>query len=229
LIKIERSCRAWRGVLRQEVQGVSMRPIKRDQHHVAPERSRQVAPDPGLAHHKQSGNSPNAFSRFSPLVSILPPAYRASAPTPCSRLSRRPAPRRATCRRRTATCRCLPRRRRGDDAAVVEPALVGTLHYVQRDRLQLLKRDMISRRRKPVEQPHLCPASARQYRPTGSGQAEEPGFREDVTHAKLDNCAVAGALDDAPVMHSNCRIDQVAPKGAEPRKDASSSAPASRE
>src|SRR5271167_3901958 len=27
LIKIERSCRPWRGVLRQEVQGVSMHPI----------------------------------------------------------------------------------------------------------------------------------------------------------------------------------------------------------
>src|SRR5271170_7890950 len=30
LIKIERSCRPWRGVLRQEVQGVSMHPIKNE-------------------------------------------------------------------------------------------------------------------------------------------------------------------------------------------------------
>ena len=28
---------------------------------------------------------------------------------------------------------------------------------------------------------------------------------------ELDNCAVAGALDDAPVMHGEERIDQVAP------------------
>jgi hypothetical protein len=38
--------------------------------------------------------------------------------------------------------------------------------------------------------------------------------------AELDNCAVAGALDDAPVMHGEDRIDQVAPKGPKPGKDA---------
>src|SRR5262249_41551737 len=37
--------------------------------------------------------------------------------------------------------------------------------------------------------------------------------------AELDNCAVAGALDDAPVMHGENRIDQVASKGPKPCKD----------
>jgi hypothetical protein len=41
-----------------------------------------------------------------------------------------------------------------------------------------------------------------------------------VDHAaELDNCAVAGALDDAPVMHGEDRIDQIAPKGAESSED----------
>jgi hypothetical protein len=31
---------------------------------------------------------------------------------------------------------------------------------------------------------------------------------------------VAGALDDPPVMHGDCRIDQVAPQGPEPGEDA---------
>jgi hypothetical protein len=31
--------------------------------------------------------------------------------------------------------------------------------------------------------------------------------------AELDDAAVAGALDDAPVMHRNGRVDQVAAKG----------------
>src|SRR5262249_45275138 len=34
-----------------------------------------------------------------------------------------------------------------------------------------------------------------------------------------DNCAVAGALDDAPVVHGEDRIDQVAAKGAEPSEN----------
>ena len=33
---------------------------------------------------------------------------------------------------------------------------------------------------------------------------------------ELDNRAVASALHDPAVMHGDCRIDQVAPKGAEP-------------
>jgi hypothetical protein len=43
------------------------------------------------------------------------------------------------------------------------------------------------------------------------------GTAHRVDHAaELDNCAVAGALDDAAVMHGEDWIDQVAPKGAEP-------------
>jgi hypothetical protein len=37
--------------------------------------------------------------------------------------------------------------------------------------------------------------------------------------AEFDNCAVSSALDDAPVMHGDCGIDQVAPKGAEPSEN----------
>ena len=36
--------------------------------------------------------------------------------------------------------------------------------------------------------------------------------------AELDDRAIAGALDDAPVMHGDRRIDQVAAKGPQPRK-----------
>ena len=38
--------------------------------------------------------------------------------------------------------------------------------------------------------------------------------------AELDNRAVAGALDDAAVMHGDGRIDQVAPKGPKPCESA---------
>ena len=44
-------------------------------------------------------------------------------------------------------------------------------------------------------------------------------MRSSSAPAELDNCAVAGALDDAPVMHGEDRIDQVAAKGSEPSKD----------
>jgi hypothetical protein len=38
--------------------------------------------------------------------------------------------------------------------------------------------------------------------------------------AKLNNRAVAGALDDAAVMHRDSGIDQVAPKGPQARQNA---------
>ena len=38
--------------------------------------------------------------------------------------------------------------------------------------------------------------------------------------AELDDRAVAGALDDAPVMHGDGRVDQVASQRSEPRQDA---------
>jgi hypothetical protein len=37
--------------------------------------------------------------------------------------------------------------------------------------------------------------------------------------AKLNDAAVPGALDHTSVMHCDCRVDQVAPKGAEPSED----------
>jgi hypothetical protein len=37
--------------------------------------------------------------------------------------------------------------------------------------------------------------------------------------AELDNCAVSSALDEAPVMHGEDRIDQVAAKGAGPSEN----------
>ena len=50
-----------------------------------------------------------------------------------------------------------------------------------------------------------------------------------VDHAaELDDRAVAGALDDAPVMHSDDGVDEIAAQAPQPRKDRSSSAPASR-
>jgi hypothetical protein len=42
-----------------------------------------------------------------------------------------------------------------------------------------------------------------------------------VNHAaELDDRAVAGALDDAAMVHGDDWVDQVAPKGAEPCEDA---------
>ena len=38
--------------------------------------------------------------------------------------------------------------------------------------------------------------------------------------AELDEAAVAGALDDATVMHGDRRIDQIAAQRPEPRQDA---------
>jgi hypothetical protein len=38
--------------------------------------------------------------------------------------------------------------------------------------------------------------------------------------SELDDCAVAGALDDTPVMHRDGRIDQIAAQRPEPRQDA---------
>jgi hypothetical protein len=46
--------------------------------------------------------------------------------------------------------------------------------------------------------------------------------------AELDDRAVASALDDAPVVHGDDGVDQVAAERREPRKRASSSAPVSR-
>ena len=41
----------------------------------------------------------------------------------------------------------------------------------------------------------------------------------DVDHAaELDDRAVAGALDDAPVMHGDSRIDQIAAQRPQPRQ-----------
>ena len=37
--------------------------------------------------------------------------------------------------------------------------------------------------------------------------------------AELDNCAVAGALDDASVMHGDRRVDQVAAQRPQPRQN----------
>ena len=36
---------------------------------------------------------------------------------------------------------------------------------------------------------------------------------------ELDNRAIAGALDDAPVMHGDGRIDQIAAERPEPRQN----------
>ena len=36
---------------------------------------------------------------------------------------------------------------------------------------------------------------------------------------ELDNCAIAGALDDAAVVHGDGRVDQVAAQRPEPRKN----------
>jgi hypothetical protein len=36
---------------------------------------------------------------------------------------------------------------------------------------------------------------------------------------KLDDCTVAGAFDDSPVVHSDGRIDQVASERPEPSKN----------
>ena len=47
--------------------------------------------------------------------------------------------------------------------------------------------------------------------------------------AELDDAAVAGALDDAAMMHGDCGINQVATEGPQPRQNGSSSAPVSRE
>ena len=38
--------------------------------------------------------------------------------------------------------------------------------------------------------------------------------------AKLDNASIAGAFDDAAVMHRDGRVDQIAAEGSEPREDA---------
>ena len=46
--------------------------------------------------------------------------------------------------------------------------------------------------------------------------------------AELDNAAVAGALDDAAVMHGDGGIDQVAAQRAEPRQNPILVRPASR-
>jgi hypothetical protein len=47
------------------------------------------------------------------------------------------------------------------------------------------------------------------------------GATHRINHAaKLDNCAIAGAFDDAPVMHGEDRIDQVAAQRSQPGKDA---------
>ena len=47
--------------------------------------------------------------------------------------------------------------------------------------------------------------------------------------AEFDDAAVAGALDDAPMVDRDSRVDQVAAKGPEPREDPVLSAPVSRE
>ena len=36
---------------------------------------------------------------------------------------------------------------------------------------------------------------------------------------ELDNCAIAGALDDAPVVHGDGRVDQVAAQRPQPRQN----------
>ena len=36
---------------------------------------------------------------------------------------------------------------------------------------------------------------------------------------ELDNCAIAGALDDAPVMHGDGRVDQIAAQRPQPRQN----------
>ena len=47
------------------------------------------------------------------------------------------------------------------------------------------------------------------------------GAAHRVDHAaELDNRAVAGALDDATVMHGDGRIDQIAAQRPQPRQDA---------
>jgi hypothetical protein len=37
--------------------------------------------------------------------------------------------------------------------------------------------------------------------------------------AELDNCTIAGALDDASVVHGDDRVDQVAAQRPEPRQN----------
>ena len=55
------------------------------------------------------------------------------------------------------------------------------------------------------------------------------GAAHGVDHAaELDEAAVAGALDDAPVMCGDGRVDQIAAQPPQPRQVRSSSAPASR-
>jgi hypothetical protein len=47
------------------------------------------------------------------------------------------------------------------------------------------------------------------------------GAAHRVDHApELDDRAVAGALDDATVMHRNDRVDEIATKGSQAREDA---------
>ena len=38
--------------------------------------------------------------------------------------------------------------------------------------------------------------------------------------AEFNDAAVASALDDAPMVHGDCRVDQIATKGPKPCKDA---------
>jgi hypothetical protein len=47
------------------------------------------------------------------------------------------------------------------------------------------------------------------------------GAAHRVDHAaELDNCAIAGALDDSAMMHRDSRIDQVAAQCSKAREDA---------
>jgi hypothetical protein len=46
---------------------------------------------------------------------------------------------------------------------------------------------------------------------------------------ELDNCAIAGALDDAPLVNRDDRIDQIAAEAAQARKRPVLVPPASRE
>ncbi len=48
---------------------------------------------------------------------------------------------------------------------------------------------------------------------------ERAAHRVDYA-AELDDAAVAGALDDAAMMHGDCGINQIAAKGSEPSEDA---------
>jgi hypothetical protein len=57
--------------------------------------------------------------------------------------------------------------------------------------------------------------------PLMGGERHRPWADHRVDDAaELDNCAVAGALDDAAVMHADGRIDQVASERPQPGKDA---------